>query len=128
MAEKARSIVDIMKDKINKASNGIQNIFYVKKDGKVRIRFLTEIEDSVELKFHSKWQSYNHLCNSYLGKDCPHCDEEEEGGRPYEMYAFTIWNYESKRREVFMYKATRNSPIFQLISMNEEFGTISGGR
>lgn len=125
MAEKSRSIVDIMKDKIKRSSSGLQNVFYVRKDSKVRIRFLTDMEEAVELRFHSKWQKYNHLCLSYLGKDCPHCDEEEEGGNAYDMYAFTIWNYESKKREVFMYKATRNSPIFQLISMNEEFGTIT---
>lgn len=125
MAEKARSIVDMMKDKINRASSGFQNIFYVRKDSKVRIRFLTEMEEGLELRFHSKWQHYNHLCLSYLGEDCPHCEEEEDGGAKYDMYAFTIWNYETKKREIFLYKATKNSPIFQLISMYEEFGTIT---
>jgi len=125
MPERTRSLVDIMKDKINRSSSGFANIFYVRRDAKCRIRFLSDIDEGMELRFHSKWQKYNHLCLSYVGKDCPHCDQEEEGGVKYDMYAFTIWNYESKKREIFLYKASKNSPIFQLISFSEEYGTIS---
>lgn len=124
MAEKAKSLIDTMKERINKSGGSMKGIFYVRKEGSVRVRFLTEMNEGIELKFHSKWKAYNHLCLAHLGKDCPHCDEEEDGGNMYSTYAFTVWNYETKKREIFMYKATKNSPIYQLIALFEEIGTI----
>ncbi len=121
MAESAKTIVQMMKDRISKAGKGMSNIFYVKKDGKVRIRFLTDMEKGVVIPFHTKWKEYNHPCLELYGKECPRCKEDP---KPAEYFVFTIWNYETKQRELFMYKATKCTPIPAMITMYEEYNTI----
>lgn len=123
MAEKAKSLVEAMKNRIANAGSGSKgNIFYVKKDGKVRVRFLNDMEDGLSVMFHDKWQSYTHPCMEYYGKPCPHHNDPE--GRNQDFYAWTVWNYETKKREIFLYKANRCSPIPSLISMFETYGTL----
>lgn len=120
--EQAKSIVSMMKDRISKAGKGNNNTFYVKKDGKVRVRFLSDMEEAVVVNFHTKWKEWNHPCMNYFNKPCPHCDSDE--GTTAEMFCFTVWNYESKRVEIFMYKATKCTPIPALVTMYETYGTI----
>lgn len=123
MAEKAKSLVEAMKNRIANAGSGSKgNIFYVKKDGKVRVRFLNDMEDGLAVTFHDKWQGYSHPCMEYYGKPCPHHNDPE--GRTQDLYAWTVWNYETKKREIFLYKANRCSPIPSLISMFETYGTL----
>lgn len=121
--EKSRSIVDVMKDKINRSGSGKGDIFFVRKDGKVRVRFLQDMEESILVTFHDKWQEFNHPCLTYYGKKCPNCDNSE--ARTTENFVWSVWNYETQRVELFMFKANKSSPIPSLISFYENYGSIT---
>lgn len=122
MAEKGKSLVEMMKGDISRSNNGPRATFYLKKDSKCRVRFLNDMEDGCEMVFHDKWGEFNHPCMRYYGKACPNCDNKE--ARNTNNYIWTIYNYETKQRELFMYKANKASPVPQLIAMYENYGTI----
>lgn len=120
--EKARSLVDIMKERIANTGNRKGDFFFLRKDNKVRVRFLQDMEDGTQVTFHDKWGEFNHPCLSYFGKECPNCDNNE--ARTADNFVWSIWNYEAKKVELFMFKANKASPIPALVSMYENYGTI----
>lgn len=126
MGEKAKSIVSSMKQKINKAGNSKGSMFFLKSGNKVRVRFLTDMDGANKpavVKFHSKWQEFNHPCMRYFGKSCPNCKNDDAAH--YETYNFTVYNYESKQREILSHKATKASALPALIGLYEAYGTIT---
>lgn len=122
MAESAKSIVQMMKERISKSGKGQKDIFYVKKDGRVRVRFLTDLEEGVVIPFHTKWKEFNHPCLKLYGRNCPNCHNND--ANTADNFVFTVWNYETKRTELFMYKATKCTPMPALVTMYETYGTI----
>lgn len=122
MAESAKSIVQMMKERISKSGTGQKNIFFVKKDGQVRVRFLTDLEEGVVVPFHTKFKDHNHPCLKLYGRNCPNCHNSDSNTADH--FVFTVWNYETKRTEIFIYKATKCTPIPALVTMYETYGTI----
>lgn len=120
--EEKKSLIRVMKDQINTAGKARADVFYVKKDNKTRVRFLTEMTDGVQILFHEKWKEFGHPCLKYYNKICPNCGNSESKDNQY--FAFTVWNYENKKRELFIYKANNYSPMPHLVSMYEEYDTI----
>ena len=122
MGEKAKSLVQSMKERISNSGSKKGNIFYLKKDGKCRVRFLQDMEEGTKIQFHSKYGEFNHVCLSYFGKKCPNCKNTE--AKTYDSFCWTVWNYETKKKELFLFKANKLSPIPALIGMFENYGTI----
>ena len=122
MGEKGKSLVESMKERINRSGSKKSLIFYLKKDGKCRVRFLQDMEEGIKVQYHDKFGEFSHPCLSYYGKKCPNCKNAE--ARHVDNFVWSIWNYETKRVELFMFKASKASPIPSLISMFENYGTI----
>lgn len=127
MSEK-RSILDSMKEQIKSSGRTYGSTFNIKESGsKVRVRFLTEMDEAIEMEFHSKWNGgaagIYHPCLSYYGADCPNCDNKDIKTSP--EYILQCWNYETKRVEMFKFKANKCTPIFDLVNIFEEYGTIT---
>lgn len=120
--EKAKSLVEIMKDRIAHTGNRKGDFFFLRKDTKVRVRFLQDLEEGTQVVFHDKWGEFNHPCLSYYGKECPNCDNKD--ARTADNFVWSVWNYESKKVELLMFKANKASPIPALVSMFENYGTI----
>lgn len=120
--EKSKSLVDIMKAKIANSGNKKSVVFYVKAGNKVRVRFLQDMEEGIQVDFHDKWGEFNHPCLSYYGEKCPNCKNPE--ARTTSNFVWTVWNYETKQKELFVFKANKCSPIPALVSMYETYGTI----
>lgn len=123
MGEKSKSLVESMKERISRSGSKKGNIFYLKKDGKCRVRFLQDMEDGIQVQYHDKFGEFSHPCLSYYGKKCPSCKNPE--AKHVDNYVWSIWNYETKRVELFMFKASKASPIQPLISMYENYGNIT---
>lgn len=124
MAEKAKSIVEIMKEKISESGKKKSDIFWVKKDGSTRIRFLSELTEALCVKFHEQWKVVNpHPCLEYYGKDCPNCENDDV--KTNERYCLTVWNYETKRREPFVFKMNNCTPFPAIVSYYGEYDTIT---
>ena len=123
MGEKAKSLVESMKERINRSGSKKSLQFYLKKDAKCRVRFLQDMEEGIKVQYHDKFGEFGHPCLNYYGKKCPNCNNTE--ARHYDNFVWSIWNYETKRVELFMFKASKASPIPALISMFENYGTIT---
>src|SRR5690606_32114553 len=122
VAEKASSVIALMKKRIKRTGEGKQDLFYVKADAKRRIRFLKDAEDALKIVIHDKYGEYNTPCLEYFGKSCPYCDRDD--GRTRDNFAWPVYDYEDKRQKLFIYKANENTPIPHIIAMYETYGTI----
>lgn len=125
MAKESKSVLDAIKNEINKSNNGaFKRFFRIRESGaKVRIRFLQNFEDCTQIVFHDKWNGFNHPCLEQYGRDCPNCNNPE--ARTSTLYCWNVYNYESKQVELFLYKANKATPIFSLMSLYEVVGDIT---
>lgn len=125
MAKESKSVLDAIRNEINKSNNGaFKNFFKIKESGaKVRVRFLQNFEECTQIVFHDKWNGFNHPCLEQYGKTCPNCNNPE--ARTNTLYCWNIYNYESKQVELFLYKANKATPIFSLMSLYEVIGDIT---
>ena len=118
-------MASIKKDISNaKSGGGFANFFGLKGTGaKCRIRFLQEFEEGMEVVFHEKFKVAQHPCLSYYGKECPNCGNSDV--KTVNQYIWQVYNYETKKKELFMFKANKSSPVPSLININDEYGTIT---
>ena len=124
MSEK-RSILDAIKSDIAKSGGNFKNLFAIKKAGdKVRVRFLVDFEDGIEVVMHTKWQGFQHPCLRYKGVECPNCDSGDNEVRTQSHYCWPIYNYETKQQELFFFKASRSTPLPALGAVYETLGDI----
>lgn len=116
-------IIDSIKNNVAKSGTNKDKILYVKSDSKVRIRFLQEFDTGYEFTFHDSYsKGINALCQEELGKTCPLCGDEELRTRT--LYAWSVYNYDSKRVEVLLYAVNNCTPVAALMNMFETYGTI----
>lgn len=123
--KESRSLLDAIKNDINRSSSGnFSLLFKLREPGqKCRIRFLDDFEDALPVVFHDKWNGFNHPCLEQYGKDCPNCDNPE--GRTSTSYYWNIYNYETKKEELFGFKANKASPIPALVAVYEMIGDLT---
>lgn len=106
-----------------------KGFWFVKEGTKRRVRFLrgSDLEDGITIPWHSKWEGQNSVvdcpCLTPYGKDCPFCGQEEVKLR--ERFAWSVYDYEQKQVQIFLFYANRNSPITHLAASYEEWGTIT---
>lgn len=119
------SLIEKMKERIKNSGTSRKEVFYVAADAKKRIRFLQELDDGYEFKFHTHWnRGVNALCAEVYGGDCPYCADTDEEMKEYTQYAWSVWDYDDNAVRILIYKATGISPVPQLIEFAEEYGTI----
>lgn len=124
-SEKTGSLVGRMKQRIKESGAGRKEIFYVAPDGKRRIRFLVEFEDAVVVKMHSHWErKINAICLEHYGKDCPYCEDTDEGLKEIEMYAWPVFDYDSNAVRILIDKVFGVTPVPSLMEYYEEKGTV----
>lgn len=117
-------LIDSIKNDVKKAGTSKGAFTYIREGQKVRVRFLQDLDDGMEVVFHDSFKDgINVPCQeSTFGKNCPYCDDERV--RTRSMYIWSVYNYESKRVELFMFAVNSCSPIPALLAMHENYGTI----
>lgn len=116
-------LIENIKSNAAKSGANKDKIFFVKSDSKVRVRFLQELDTGYEFTFHDSYQqSINTLCREELGKTCPLCGDESLRTRT--LYAWSVYNYDTKKVEVMLFAVNNCTPVSQLVSMYENYGTI----
>lgn len=115
-----------IKKKITEASRTITDEFYVGQDKKSRVRFLTDLEDGMEVTWHDKYdEGVNTPCYSHFGLNCPYCGiEGKDKVRTRQIFTWTVYNYDIDKKQVFRYPANNFSPIPNLVAMYESYGTL----
>lgn len=121
------SILSRMRQSVVNASAGNSQIAFLKPNTKMRIRFLTGIEQGIYTPVHDNFDGKvnNVPCYSLIGRECPYC----EGTAPVETkkkeyFAWPIWQYDETslkgdnaqkgRVKIFWMKAVKAGVIEQL--------------
>lgn len=118
-------LIDSMKERIKNSGANKKEVFYIAPDTKRRIRFLQELDDGFEFKFHSHWnKGINALCAEEYGKDCPYCNDSDEEMKEYTNYAFSVFDYDSNDVKILLYKVTGLTPLPAFIEFFSKYGTI----
>lgn len=117
-------LVDKIKADVKKSGQNKGKFIYFREGQKQRIRFLTDMDDGMEVTFHDSFErGVNVPCQELFGKSCPYC--EEEGLRTRSQYIWSVYNYETKEVQLFMFAVNNCSPIPALMAMYENYGTIT---
>lgn len=110
----SRSVIDSIKNQVKNGGSAFKNFFSIRTPGtQVRVRFLDNLDKAIEITMHTRWQDIDHPCLSYYGKSCPNCDNPDV--KDVVFYALNVYNYESKKVEIFFFKASKNSPLNQMV-------------
>lgn len=116
-------LVDKIKADVKKSGQNKGKFIYFREGVKQRIRFLNDMDDGMEVKFHDSFaESINVPCQEHFGRSCPYCDDENL--RTRSQYIWSVYNYETKEVQLFMFPVNNCSPIPALMAMYENYGTI----
>ena len=116
-------LVDSIKRDAKKAGQNKSKFMYFREGIKIRVRFLTDMDDGMEVTFHDSFANgINVPCQEIFGRDCDYC--EMEGLRTRSQYIWSVWDYEAKEVKLFMFPVNNCSPIPALMAMYENYGTL----
>lgn len=117
-------LVDKIKQDIKRSGQNKSKFIYFREGQKTRIRFLTDMDDGMEVTFHDSFEAgINVPCQEIFGRNCPYCDDDRL--RTRSLYIWSVWNYETKEVQLFMFPVNNCSPIPALIAMYENYGTLT---
>ena len=113
-----------LKNEIKKSGTSKGKFLYFKEDSKIRVRFLTDMEEGLEITFHDSFQlGINVPCQEEFGRDCEYCENEDL--RTRKMYVWSVYDYESKEVKLLMAAVNNCSPVPALASLYESYGTLT---
>lgn len=112
-----------IKSEISKSGTSKGKFMFFKEDSKARVRFLTDMEDGLEIKFHDSFAlGVNVPCQEEFGRECEYCENEDL--RTRNMYVWSVYDYESKEVKLLMAAVNNCSPVPALASLYESYGTL----
>lgn len=117
-------LVDKIKQDVKRSGQNKGKFIFFREGQKTRIRFLTDMDDGMEVTFHDSFErSVNVPCQDLFGRSCPYC--EEEGLRTRSQYIWSVYDYEAKEVKLFMFPVNNCSPVPGLMAMFENYGTLT---
>lgn len=117
-------LIDNIKGEVKKAGSNRGKFIYFKENEKVRVRFLCDMEEGMEVTFHDSFEkSVNVPCQEIFGRDCKYC--EDDSLRTRNQYVWSVWNYDRKEVQLFMFAVNNCTPIPALVAMYENYGTLT---
>lgn len=118
------SLLQSIKRDAKKSGGNKAKFMYFREGNKIRVRFLTDMEEGMEITFHDSFeQSINVPCQSHFGRDCPYCDRDDV--RTRSQYIWSVWNYDAKEVQLFMFPMNNCSPVPSLVAFYESYGTLT---
>lgn len=116
-------LLDKIKEDSKKTGSNKGKFIFIKDGDKRRVRFLTDLEDGMEITFHDNFEAgINVPCQETFGRECQYCDEE--GIRTRSQYAWSVWDYDSAEVKILMYPMNNCSPLGAICAMYETYGTL----
>ena len=117
-------LIDKIKSDVKKSGQNKGKFIYFREGQKQRVRFLTDMDDGMEVTFHDSFErGINVPCQEHFGRSCPYCDDDSL--RTRSQYIWSVYNYETKEVQLFMFPVNNCSPIPALMAMYETYGTIT---
>lgn len=112
-----------MKSEIKKSGANKGKIMFFKEGEKHRVRFLSDFEDGLEVKWHDSYAlGVNVPCQEEFGRDCEYCEEEDL--RTRNMYFWSVYDYEAEEVKLIMFAVNNCTPVGALASLYESYGTL----
>ncbi|MDE7433282.1 MAG: hypothetical protein K2N34_15410 [Lachnospiraceae bacterium] len=116
-------LLNSIKNDVKKSGQNKGKFIYFREGQKVRIRFLQDMDDGLEVLWHDSFeQGVNIPCQEIFGRECEYCDDDTL--RTRKQYCWSVWNYEAKEVQLFMFAVNNCSPIPSLVAMYENYGTL----
>lgn len=116
-------LLNSIKNDVKKSGQNKGKFIYFREGQKQRVRFLQDMEDGLEVVFHDSYeQGINVPCQETFGRECEYCDDDTL--RTRKQYCWSVWNYETKEVQLFMFPVNNCSPIPALVAMYENYGTL----
>ena len=117
-------LIDKIKSDVKKSGQNKGKFIYFREGQKQRVRFLTDMDDGMEVTFHDSFEKgINVPCQEHFGRSCPYCGDDSL--RTRSQYIWSVYNYETKEVQLFMFPVNNCSPIPALMAMYETYGTIT---
>ena len=116
-------ILDSIKRDAKKSGQNKGKFIYFREGQKQRVRFLQDMDEGMEVTWHDSFeQGINVPCQELFGRPCKYC--EDDTLRTRQQYIWSVWNYETKEVQLFMFAVNNCSPIPALVAMYETYGTL----
>lgn len=117
-------LMDELKQEIKNTGVSRGKFLYFKDGCRIRVRFLQEIDDGEKIPFHDNYSlGVNVPCQELFGRDCKYCGDDEM--RTRNQYAWSVYDYESEEVKILLSPVNNCTPIPQLVSFAETYGTIT---
>ena len=112
-----------IKNDVRKSGQNKSKFIYFKEGVKQRVRFLHDMDDGMEITFHDSFElGVNVPCQDAFNRDCPYC--EQENLRTRSQYVWSVYNYEAKEVQLFMFPVNNFTPVPALVALYENYGTL----
>lgn len=112
-----------IKSEIAKSGSSKSKFLFFKDGTKKRVRFLTDLEDGLKIRFHDSYAlGVNVPCQEEFGRECEYCENEDL--RTRELFVWSVYDYESKEVKLLMFAINNCSPVGAIASMYETYGTL----
>ena len=116
-------ILDNIRNEAKKSGANKGKILFIKEGQKARVRFLTDMDDGMEIVFHDSFEKgVNVPCQEQLGRACEYCEDDEL--RTRSLYAWSVYDYDSKQVKLMLYAVNNCTPVGALMAMYENYGTL----
>lgn len=116
-------LLDNIKNEAKKSGQSKGKFIYFREGEKKRVRFLDDMEDGMEIPFHDSFtKGVNVPCQELYGRDCPYCEDEEL--RTRNLYAWSVYDYESKEVKILMQAVNNCTAIPAIMALYENYGTL----
>ena len=118
------SLVNDIKNQVKKSGSNKGKFLYFKSGTKIRVRFLSDMEEGFKFSFHDSFdKGINVPCQEVFGRDCPHCDDDDL--RTRDQYCWSVWDYDAKEVKLLLAPVNNCSPIPALVAMYDTYGTLT---
>lgn len=116
-------LLNSIKNDVKKSGQNKGKFIYFREGQKVRIRFLQDMDDGMEILWHDSFErGINVPCQELFGRECEYCDDDSL--RTRKQYCWSVYNYETKEVQLFMFPVNNCSPIPSIVAMYETYGTL----
>lgn len=116
-------LLNSIKNDAKKSGQNKGKFIYFREGQKVRIRFLQDMDDGMEILWHDSFErGINVPCQELFGRECEYCDDDSL--RTRKQYCWSVYNYETKEVQLFMFPVNNCSPIPSIVAMYETYGTL----
>lgn len=117
-------LFDKIKGDIQKSGTNRGKFLYLKEGDKIRVRFLTDMEDGLEVVFHDSYAlGVNVPCQEVFGRECKYCEDQDL--RTRSQYVWSVYDYEAEEVKLLMAPVNQCSPVPQIAAVYESYGTLT---